>query len=496
MQKILDIFLIFVFVFSIHTALASDSEELQLKVPVRVFDKNILVNDLSKNDFRVSINNEEVEISSFKSVRRKISHPTAPFRTFILSFNFYDYGEQVSEAIEYFARDILTDNDEIMIITPENMYKLLPEVQKDKTIDDIKRYVKKDWQIFKGKRTTYENTFKEKLKNIRRQTMSRDSALRFLNSYRSEWLTFKSRFLMPDVNEYKVVSQYLLGKEGDKWFINFQQREIIPELGELKKRIRDIRNFISSLAEPSETGWVPILSKGVTELEKALLLSDRFPQEEIQDILLGLNISYNVILFKSKTKLGGLSPHESVSPDYEDILRNISRATGGSTLETTDIKNGLLQLSQHQDTSYLLDIPVSPAPVNIDIQLPKGKYETYHKKAYSGAEIKSIMQFSADKVKISGVSVKDKIVSFTLSNFSSDQSQMSESEGNLEVKMLITNEKGEIMYRIVNTLKSFKDSIEITLPSLDHISGKNKVFIFAEDKITGISSIFAREFVF
>ncbi|MFX0198191.1 MAG: hypothetical protein ACFFCW_18900 [Candidatus Hodarchaeota archaeon] len=496
MKKILDIFLIFIFVLSIQTALGSDYEELQLKVPVRVFDKNMLINDLSKNDFRVSINNEDVEILSFESVSRRISHPTTPFRTFILAFNLYDYGEQVSEGIEYFVRDVLTDNDEIMIITPENMYKLLPEVQKDKTIDDIKRYVKKDWQIFKGKRTTYENTFKEKLKRIRPQMISRESALRFLNSYRSEWLTFKSRFLMPDVNEYKVVSQYLYGKEGDKWFINFQQREIIPELGELKKRIRDIRNFISSLAEAEETGWVPMLSKGVTELEKALLLSDRFPQEEIQDILLGLNISYNVILFKSKTKLGGSSPHESVSPDYEDILRNISRATGGFTLETTDIKNGLLQLSQHQDTSYLLNIPIIPTPLNIDIKLPKGNYETYHKKTYSGAEIKSIMQFSADKVKISGVSVKDKIVTFTISNFSTDQSQVSKSEGNLEVKMLVTNEKGEIMYRMTNTLKSFKDSIEITLPPLEHISGKNRVCIFTEDKITGISSIYATEFVF
>jgi hypothetical protein len=383
-----------------------------------------------------------------------------------------------------------------MIITPENVYKLPIDVQKEKTIDDIKKLVKNDWQIFRGKRTTYANTLKEKLKKIRLGELSKESTLRFLNSYRSEWLIFKNRFLMPDLNKYKAVSQYFYGKEGDKWFINIQQREIIPELGELKKRIREIRNFISSIAESDETGWVPMLSKGITELEKALLISDKFPQEKIQDILLSLNISYDVIFFKSKIKMGGLSAHENVSPDYENILRKISRATGGFTLETTDIKNGLNQLSQHQDTSYLLDIPISPAPLIIDIRLKRGNYETCHKKTYTGAEIKSIMKFSSDKAKISGVSVKDKIVKFTISNFSTDKSQVGESEGNLEVRMLITNEKGDIIYRIINTLRTFKDSIIITLPPLENIQGKNRVFILAEDKITGISSILNKEFMF
>jgi len=504
MKKILNIFIILTFVLSIQSTLESKTEIIQLKVPVRVYDKNILIENLSKNDFTVSINNENVEISSIKSVKRGMSHPTTPFRNFVLSFNLYHYGEQVGEAIEHFVKNILTDSDEIMIITPENVYKFSADESKEKTIDDIKKLVKDDSQIFKGKRTTYENNLKEILRTSRLPDVSSPSRggaaianpiMKFLKSYQTEWLTFKNRFLLPDVNKYKAVSSYFFGKDGDKWFINFQQREIIPELGELKTRIDEIRDSLSEIMDPKEQAWVPMIEKSARELEKSLLFSDMFPQDEIQDILMSSNISYDVILFRSKVKMEG-GVHEMVSPDYEDILRNISRATGGSTLETTDIKNGLLQLSQHQDTSYLLDIPISPVPVNIDIKLQKSDYETYHKKTYSGAEIKDVMQISADKVKISGVSVKDKIVKFIISNFSTDESQVSKSEGNLDVKMLIIDERGNTAYKTGNILKTFKDSITITLPPLDHIRGKNKVFIFAEDKIRGISSVFTGEFVF
>jgi hypothetical protein len=461
--------------------------------------------DLSKNDFMVSVNNKDAKISSFETVKRRISHPTTPFRNFVLSFELYNYGEQVSEGIEYFVRNVLTDNDEIMIITPENVYKFSADESKDKIIADIKKLVKDDCQILKGKRTTYENNLKEMLRKSRLPDISSSPLggaatagpiIKFLNSYRTEWLTFKNRFLLPDVNKYKAVSLYFYGKDGDKWFINFQQREIIPELGELKTKIDEIRDTVSQIIDPEEQAWSPMIEKSARELEKSLLLSDMFPQDVIQDILLDLNMSYNVIFFRSKIKMKEGGVHESVSPDYEEILKNISRATGGSTLETTDIKNGLLQLSQHQDTSYLLNIPISPALLNIDVELKKGKYKIYYKKTYSGPEIKSVMQFSSDKVKISGVSVKNKKVKFTISNFSTDKSQVSESEGNLEVKMLITNEKETIIYRTGKILSTFKESIAITLPPLEHISGKNRMFIFVEDKITGMSSIFNREFVF
>jgi len=463
-----------------------------------VFDKKALIESLSKNDFMVSVNKKVVEISSFESVKRMISNPTTPFRNFILSFNLYDYGEQVNEGIEYFVRNILTDNDEMMIFTPENVHIFSTDAPKDKIIDDIKKLVKQDCRIFKAKRTIYKNSFKEKLGTTRLgiapEVSTKDTALRFINSYRSEWLTFKNRFLIPDVNRYKLVSEYFYGKDGDKWFINFQQREIIPELGELRKKIRELRILVSSLAESEETGWGPMISKGIRDLEISLLLSGKFPQNEIQDILLGLNISYNVIFFKSKIKM---DTDENVSPDYEDILRNISRATGGFTLEVTDIKNGLLQLSQHKDISYLINIPVRRGNnLKIDIKARKGNYRTCHKKTYNKNEIERIIKFSTDKVKISDVSVKNKIVKFTLSNFSTDKSKVRELEGNLESILLIKNEKGDVIYKRSNILKTFKDTITIILPPLHNISGTNRVFIFAEDKITNLSIIFNRDFIF
>ena len=150
MKKILIISVIFAFILSINSALYSKTKDFQLKIPVRVFDKNVLMENLSKDDFTVSVNKKNMRILSFESIKRTISNPTSPFRNFILSFNLYDYGEQVSEGIEYFIRNILTDIDKIMIITPKSVYTFSSGAAKDKTINDITKIVKKDCQIFKS----------------------------------------------------------------------------------------------------------------------------------------------------------------------------------------------------------------------------------------------------------------------------------------------------------------------------------------------------------
>ena len=505
MKKILIISVIFAFILSTNSALYSKTKDFQLKIPVRVFDINVLMENLSKDDFTVSVNKKNMRILSFESIKRTISNPTSPFRNFILSFNLYDYGEQVSEGIEYFIRNILTDIDKIMIITPKSVYTFSSGASKDKTINDIKKIVKKDCQIFKGERAAYENSLKEMLSTTRlaavpattQDTTSMDQAMRFVNSYQREWLIFKDRFLIPDVNEYKAVAEYFYGNEGDKWFINFQQREIIPELDKLRKKIDNIRDFIYSVGNPSDQSWAPMIEKSTRELEKSLLISDEFPQYEIQDILLSSNISYNVILFKSKRKLEESDIHEKISPDYEEILRNISRATGGFTLATTDLKDGLLQLSQHSYASYLISIPVNTEKdLKIDIELISGNYDIHYKKTYSNKEIKKIVKSSSGKVKISDVSVKNKSVKFTLSNFSINKSEENRPQGILEVKIVIKNEKGDVIYKTSNTLTTFENKITITLPFPSNISGKNRVFIFTEDKISNLSFIFNRDFVF
>jgi len=505
MKKILIISVIFAFILSINSALYSKTKDFQLKIPVRVFDKNVLIENLSKDDFTVSVNKKNMRILSFESIKRRISNPTSPFRNFILSFNLYDYGGQVSEGIEYFIRNILTDIDKIMIITPKSVYTFSSGTAKDKTINDITKIVKKDSQIFKGERAAYENSLKEMLSTTRLATVpettqdatSVDQAIRFLNSYQREWLTFKNKFLIPDVNKYKAVAEYFYGNDGDKWFINFQQREIIPEGDKLRKKIDDFRDVISSVADPVNQSWAPMIEKSARELEKSLLLSDKFPQYEIQDILLSSNISYNVILFKSKRKFEGSADQEKISPDYEDILRNISRVTGGSTLATTDIKNGLLQLSQHSDASYLIRIPANAEKdLKIDIEFIPGNYDIHYKKTFSKKEIKNIIKTSMNKVKISDVSVKNKSVKFTIPNFSINRSEGNRPQGILEVKIVIKNEKGDIIYKTSNNLTTFEKKITITLPPLHDISGKNRVFIFTEDKISNLSFIFNRDFVF
>ncbi len=134
--------------------------------------------------------------------------------------------------------------------------------------------------------------------------------------------------------------------------------------------------------------------------------------------------------------------------------------------------------------------------MKIDIELISGNYDIHYKKTYSKKEIKNIIKTSLGKIKISDVSVKNKSFKFTLSNFSINKSEENRPQGILEVKIVIKNEKGDVIYKTSNTLTTFENKITITLPLPPNISGKNRVFIFAEDKISNLSFIFNRDFVF
>ncbi len=483
----------FIFIFFIYSNLFSNNEGIQFKISVRVFDKNVPIENFSKDDFIVSVNKKNQEISCFQKISRSISNPSIPFRHFILAFNLYDYGEQISEGIEYFIKNILTKNGDILVVTPKKVYKFSRGLEKNSAISQIKEIVKKDSLNFKSERATYENNLKEKIKRIRTEEISTSSAVTFLNNYVREWNIFKSRLLIPNVKGYKAIADYFKGKDGDIWFINFQQREIIPVLDELKQVIDKLRDYISSLVEPEYQSWSSAISNGLIVLEKSLLISDNFPREEIQNIMLGSNISFNVILFKSRVKMAEAEIHDKNSPDYEDILRNISKATGGITITTADLKEGLYQISQYIDNSYLINFPLKKANgLEIDIKTRNGNYDIYYKEIYDKEEIKDKIKILTDKIQISNVSLKDKRIRFILSNFS----KADKSQGILEVKILIKNEEGNTVYEASNILKTFKDTITITSPPLLKVNGKNRIFILAEDKLTNYSSVFYKDFVF
>jgi len=509
MKKKYSLLFTLIFISIIHFSLYAKDKDFQLQIHLRVMDNNIPLENLKKNDLTVFVNEKEIKISHLESTKMGISFPTSPFRNFVLSFNLFDYGEQVSEGIDFFFGNILTDMDRILIITPVKVYTFLTNVPRDKLTNDIKDIVKKDCQNFKAERATYQNSLKETFKKGESggwqsstsrvgepPTLARDQIVRFLNSFQREWLTFKNRFLIPDLNKYKAVAEYFHGNDGDTWFINFQQREIIPELDVLKKTLDGLKDFLSSLDDPLDQSWAPMISKAVNELEKSLLISDRFPQEEIQDILLFSNIPYNVILFRSKRQQEGASAHEKISPDFENILRNISKATGGFALATTDLKEGLVQLSQHTDFYYLMNIPVQTGKeIKISIEPKKEAEDIFYKKTFTTEEIMNAKKVTMDKIKITDVSVKSKQIKFSLSNYSFDD-KADKSKMGVEVKIVIENEKREMIYKTSNVLTPTKNIITITLPPLERIQGKNRVFISAEDKTSRLISIFNKDFSF
>ena len=85
----------------------------------------------------------------------------------------------------------------------------------------------------------------------------------FLTNYSRELKIFKSRFILPNLMKTRIVAELLAQQHGEKWIINFQEREIIPSIVRYRKvaeEITEIANSHTGNDMPNATRMYTILN--------------------------------------------------------------------------------------------------------------------------------------------------------------------------------------------------------------------------------------------
>ena len=248
-----------------------------------------------------------------------------------------------------------------------------------------------------------------------------------------------------------------------------------------------IKKYLSSLPKEYKDK-VPLIRNSLDKIEESMLFSEDFPMEQLLDILLGVNINYNVIFFSTqdqKTDSG-----YSVSPGYERILKDISRTTGGISIISThtSLVKDLEAVSKHVDFYYELVFTFAgePEDKNIEINVTTGS-SVYYKKKFRKEELKWLMDWVKGEIGLSGFALAGHQLSFTISGFKMNPVKNANGQpvptGIIKVEIRLIDDKSTIVYETGNTLKTNDKSFHVSIELPSKFNGYFKLSITAIDLV-------------
>ena len=475
-----------------------------VEVPVRVFDKNGFITGLGKEDFEVFENGVKQEITGFEAVSRAISPvqvalpgvvPQTPHkRNFLLIFNVFDYTDQVGEAIDYFFKNVYHEDDRLIIVVEQRILNIETGANIDATVSRLKDSLKKYKKI---SRIEISKAFMDLDKKAEQTAEGggpaedHDTTLSgFFEYYQRVWEDYRKRLLDVDLNFYRAVIRKLDRAGGDKWAICFQQRDLFPRLKSMGRLDSAVSQVTLSGTEIGGLG--AIIGSNRLRLEQSFDITRNFPADKLRTLFTEANITFHVLIMKSLYQ-GMISQDlalQDVRADYEDVLRRISRATGGLTVFSNKVIDSLKEAAVKEDKYYLLVYQPKDRSGRKDREIEV----KVHRK---GADVVALKRFVGQKppaIMISDFESKLKAVGFTISDYSRIN-KGEKSLGNILVKVTVFDDQSVKVFNELKTLEPIASKLHVSLNFMNLESGDHFIIIEAADVVTGEKDVFSRAIV-
>jgi hypothetical protein len=331
---------------------------------------------------------------------------------------------------------------------------------------------------------TLENKLDAKKAGIR-------SVLLFINHFTNEWRKFDKGFLLANLEQYSELTSLLAQKNSERWMIHFQERDLLPMLTRYQRISGKIKTFLSSLTKGYEDK-VPLIQKSLDNIEKSMLFSESFPLEQLLDILLGVNLSYNVVFFSNQDSIS--QGQDSVSPGYEKILKDIALKTGGISLTSRDkhLLKYLETIIQHEDFYYELIFTFAGEPEDkkIEINIAPGA-SAFYKKKFRKDELQWLKDWLKEDIGLTNFALKGRHLDFTISGFKMNPIKNADGEpvltGIIKIEIRLIDNKSTTVHETSNTLRANDKSFDVSLELPSKFSGYFKLSITAIDLVSNQS---------
>jgi VWFA-related protein len=322
---------------------------VNVEVPVRVFDSDRFVDDLSINDFEVFEDGKPQKIVSLYLIRKtgvqkeevpavpkaepapKIKFVPETSRNFLFIFELHDPMPKVDEALDYFFKEVFQKGDRVTVVSPKGTYRFKQETLNRARPDEVARQLKKKLRkdILLGA-MDYKSLIQD-IKDMDRPEMESDVQARLImNDIRQ----LRDRLTVNDEG-IRRLAQALKAQEGRKIIFLFYQKEEIVIPG--------------SKYETSKYGgetWRPI----------------DYNVEDVEKIFADASLTVNFIFLTNSTTdtfdVTDLRRYERSLIDLSDSLfgafREMSHASGGITESSANALAAFKKTVTASENYYLL----------------------------------------------------------------------------------------------------------------------------------------------
>jgi len=346
----------------------------EVELVVRVFDGARPVSGLTAEQFRLSEDGEAREIRGFSENARGLGAGSGAGaqvkpRCFALAFTIFEYDDRLRAALDRLFAGILRPQDQLLVFADRGFLDF-PEVggggETRAAIDRLlaERAAAGRLQI---DRFVQEFAKVSDMREFRRGMLGDDEGFRmrdFLRIYTDTWKEYRRRFLYPDREMLRQLARKLAGIGMEKWLVAFQQLEVHSHVTMGKPEFRLIDNLITRMQDlqvriESEASSFAQSERNLrrqkTETEKALMIPDDFPGDEMRQIVGQANTPCHVIMIPAVRGRAGESSKFDlgrVTGGIEQAVREAVRGSGGTLAVTSDPAAAVAAMAGASDVYY------------------------------------------------------------------------------------------------------------------------------------------------
>lgn len=404
MKKSFVLFSIFFLCLSVFAQqIQEESVVINIEVPVRVFDGNTFVENMTIDDFElyedgVQQRLEAVYLVKRRSIerseeKRRFTPDTA--RNFYLLFEISEYSGKLGEAVEYFIQNVIYPGDVLTIITPVKTYRLRGQALEVKTRDEIteqlKGILRKDALIGSSE---YRNVIQELagLAWSLAASISGDSTLRRPDTmmggsqvgltvdeqltryedilYRLEDL----RFI--DQKQLMSFAQNLDEQTGQKYVFLFYEREYIPQIDprilyQYTEMYQDSPNIQQSIS-----GIFDFFRRDIT-----------IDVDQVKQVYADSSVAIHFLFISKNNPQEYGVRYKEQSEDIFSAFKQMADATGGFVDSSADPSLSFQRALDAAENYYLLyyspkDFTHDGKFRNIEVRLKDKGYKVVHRLGY------------------------------------------------------------------------------------------------------------------
>ncbi len=388
-------------------ALAGAAQDLQhevitlnIEVPVRVFQGETFVSDLTLEDFEIFEDGKPQKIDAVYLIKKtaierkdeiKQFSPQTD-RHFFLFFEITEYNAKLEEAIDYFLKNVFIPGDELTIVTPRKTYRMKDEttqnLPREVVVRQLKEKIREDTWIGNSE---YRSAMQDLEGLVRSLAGSLRGGMDVEESsgaaYQGMELDEKIQFLAPlmsslenlrRVEQKKLLdfAEYLKDKSGQKTVFLFYQREYLPKLEPRILQALIEANQDAPQIEMTLYSYMDFYHRDIT-----------FDVEKVTQAFADSSIGIHFLYFTQPADtIPGIYMQEQ-SEDIYSAFSEMARATGGVATSSSNPEFLFKKASDAAENYYLLyytpqDYKADGKFKNIQVKIKGRSYRITHRAGY------------------------------------------------------------------------------------------------------------------